>query len=137
MERPGLLYDELWVATYLGLREAGFRKVENWFRGARYSGVFANEDDPRWWASPLAGLLYSQCDPRPGEMPWVTVRRLHGVKKDEFSRCYACGNDYPETVAFLDASTERRAAMHLRCTTLHPHFTRELWFEDIRVMEAM
>jgi hypothetical protein len=136
MERPGFLFDSLWAATFLGLKESSFQKVMDSFRDALYTGVFAIQSEPRWWSSSLADVLYEQCEPLLGEMSWSTGRRLTGVRSNDFSRCYACNQEFPETVAYLDSKSNERRAMHLRCTVLHPLYNRELWFEDIRMMEG-
>jgi hypothetical protein len=136
MDRPGFLLDPLWSATYLGLNEAGFEKVARHFEKAKYKGVFARPDEPRWWSSGLSGRLYKLCDPRPGELSWQVGRRLPGIKKEYLSSCYYCNKDFPETVAFLDEASNDRRAMHLKCTEPHPRYKRELYFEDIRMMRG-
>jgi hypothetical protein len=136
LERPGFLYDSLWAATFIGLNETGFQKVRRHFEKANYVGVFSSTDDPRWWSSQLSKLLYKHSQPRSGEMSWHVGRRLPGVKKEHFSRCYYCDKDFPDTVAYLDAASEQQRPMHLECTVLHPSYKRELYFEDIRVMKG-
>ncbi len=136
MNRPGFLFDALWSATFLGLNEAGFGKVGSNFHRAKYVGVFARPDEPRWWSSRLSELLYKHCDPEVGELSWHVGRRLPGIKKEHFSTCYYCKNEFPETVAYLDEASNEQRAMHLKCTVLHPLHKRELYFEDIRMMRG-
>lgn len=136
MSRPGFLYGPLWAATYLGLNEQGFQKVIGSFQKAEYRGLFALKDDPRWWSSQLPDLLYKQAKPQSGEMSWHVGRRLPGIKKEHYSRCYSCRKEYPDTVAYLDAASDEQHAMHMECTVLHPAFKRELYFEDIRMMKG-
>src|SRR5262249_9144529 len=93
--RPGFLYDSLWAATYPGLNEEGLQKVISVFEKAKYGGVFALEEDPRWWASQLSHLLFKREKPQPGEMSWQVGRRLRGIKKEHYSRCYRCRKEYP------------------------------------------
>lgn len=135
LDRPGFLYDRLWVATFLGLTEFGFEKVSRIFEKAKYDGVFAFADAPRWWLSRVSEVLYKQCEPETGEMSWRTGRRLPGIKKEYFSRCYVCHKEFPETVAFIDKISFERHAMHLKCTVLDPRCKRALYFEDIRMMQ--
>jgi hypothetical protein len=135
LERPGLLLDSLWSATLLGLNEVGFQKITREFERAKYGGIFARVDDPRWWASRLTEILYRQCPPGLGEVSWHTGRRLPGMKKEHFSHCYSCRGDFPETVAYLDEVSNERRAMHLKHTVLHPRYKRELYSEDIRMMQ--
>lgn len=136
VERQGFLFDHLWAATFLGLNEIGFEKVASHFERARYQGVFANDQERRWWSSRLSKLLYKKCEPKPEEMSWHVGRRLRGIKKEHYSRCYACGKQFPDTVAYLDKISDQQRAMHLECTVLHPCFQRELYFEDIRMMQG-
>jgi hypothetical protein len=136
LERAGFLYDALWSATFLGVNEAGFAKVADAFELAKYKGVFARPDDTRWWSGALASQLYKLCSPQAGELSWHVGRRLPGIKKEHFSSCYFCKEDYPETVAYLDQASEEQYAMHLKCTEPHPLHKRELYFEDIRVMRG-
>lgn len=137
MDRPGFLFDHLWAATFVGLSDKGFRKVEDEFRKATYKGVFSNDDEPRWWANRLAEELFEKVPPGPAEMSWHVGRKLEGISIDDYSRCYKCRkiNPPPETIAFLDRESEERRAMHFECTILHPSFKRELYFEDVRMME--
>jgi hypothetical protein len=139
MDRPCFLLDELWSATLVGLNEQGFAKVAAKFDGAKYSGVFSRPDQSRWWSSRLSQIVYELSPPDVGEFTWHVGRRLPGIKKLHFSSCYYCDGkfgDYPETVAFLDETTDERRAMHLRCTELHPRYQRELYFEDMRMMRG-
>jgi len=136
MDRPGFLYDSLWAATLLGLTESGFQNVAGRFEKGKYDGVFVRDDAPRWWSSRLSKLLYKQCKPKSEEMSWHVGRRLRGIKKEHYSRCYACGKQFPDTVAYLDKVNDQQQAMHLECTVLHPRFQRELYFEDIRMMQG-
>jgi hypothetical protein len=136
MDRPGFLFDALWSATFVGLNEAGFRKISRILAKAKYSGVFARPGDDRWWSSSLSAQLYKLCSPRPGELSWHAGRRLPGIKKEHFSSCYYCKEEFPETVAYLDQASDERHAMHLKCTELHPLYNRELYFEDIRMMRG-
>ena len=136
MDRPGFLYDSLWAATMLGLTEAGFKKVGRRFERGEYRGVFRRIDDPRWWSKNISEALYREHKPEAGEMSWHVGRRLKGITRDHYSRCYMCGKPFPDTVAYLDKASGERQAMHSKCTVLHPRFQRELYFEDIRMMQG-
>jgi len=134
--RPGFLYDDLWTATFLGLTEDGFNKVRSAFDKAKYSGIFTRPNEPRWWASKVSEILYKVAPPAAGELSWQAGRRLPKVRHEHFSSCHYCKEEFPEIVAFLDEASDERRAMHLKCTILHPRFTRELYFEDIRMMRG-
>ncbi len=136
MERPGFLLDSFWSATFVGLNENGFGKVSRLFERAKYRGVFSRPGDDRWWKSTLSEKLYKLCKPGLGELSWQAGRRLPSIKKEHFSTCYYCKGEYPETVAYLDETDKERRAMHLKCSVQHPLHKRELYFEDIRMMQG-
>ena len=136
MNRPGFLYDSLWAATLLGINLSGLAKVQKEFERGKYAGVFSVESNARWWSGLLTVMLYKRCPPEAGEFSWDAGRRLNGITRRFYSECYVCDEkDPPEIVAYLDSQTDERQPMHLRHTVLHPRFKRELFFEDIRVME--
>lgn len=57
--RPGFLFDELGLATHLGLNVKGLEKVSAKFKSARYGGSFASDGRPRWWVG-LIRKLYEK-----------------------------------------------------------------------------
>jgi hypothetical protein len=136
MSRPGFLYDTLWAATFLGINELGLTKVQKHFEKGKYAGVFSVDRNSRWWSGLLTLQLYKLCPPEAGEFSWNVGRRLDGITPRYYSECYVCDEkDPPETVAYLDSQTDERQPMHLKHTVLHPGSKRELFFEDIRMME--
>ncbi|MFX0196309.1 MAG: hypothetical protein ACFFCW_09330 [Candidatus Hodarchaeota archaeon] len=46
---PGFLYDELYTATYLGMKREYFKNISSKFKKAVYSGVFASTSPNLWW----------------------------------------------------------------------------------------
>lgn len=134
LDRPGFVYDRLWAATFLGLTTNGFQKVEQHFKKAKYTGLFADESNTKWWKSRLLQVLSDMVD-TPG-LPWEKGRHLPDIKSSDYSKCYATGEFYPETVAFIDDSiTAERAAMRLKNTVPHPNFEDLLFFEEMRMMK--
>ena len=133
-ERPGFLLDRMWTATLTGIKESSFSKVERLLRPAKYTGIFAYPNRERWWAGMVREIIYTQCAPTGSEMPWELGHRLPGVDRGDHSRCAASGEDLPETVAFLDAQTDKLAPMRLRYTVPDPRFGNLLFFEELRMM---
>jgi CheY-like chemotaxis protein len=138
VSRPGFLIDRLWAATLVGVKENSFAKVEKFFRKAAYSGVFAFPSEPRWWASAVEAVVYRRVKPRDStENSWVVGRKLPGVRREDYSKCHACNEDFPEIVAYIDETpTAKRYPMHIRCTVPHPRFKKELYFQEIRMMKG-
>jgi CheY-like chemotaxis protein len=132
--RPGFLYDSLWAATLIGIKEESFKRIEKQFSDARYEGIFLDQSERKWWKSKLLSILSEKVDV--AGLPWEKGRKLPGIKKVDHSKCYASGEDYPETVAFIDETrNSKRAQMRLHQTIPHPSYEDLLFFEEIRMMK--
>jgi len=136
MAKPGFLYDRLWIATTLGIKEHSFEKIEEIFKGAMYKGIFADKGNQRWWKTKLQGVLYSTFTSSEGQFTWMLGRKLSRIKKQDYSVCYVCKKEFPEIVGFTDETAQTRKPMHLRCSVSHPVFEKALFFEEIRMMKA-
>jgi CheY-like chemotaxis protein len=136
MDRPGFLYDKLWAATLLGLKENGFNKVERLFTAAKYKGIFSDKSKERWWKSELIKILSKHVN-SPG-LPWEKGRLLPKINARNFSKDYYSNfrEEYPETVAYTDETSNERVQMKLKYTVPHPKFDKLLFFEEIRMMKA-
>lgn len=136
IKKPGFLYDRLWTSTLLGIKEESFSKVEHLFTEAKYSGIFADKGNERWWQSKLREIMYSIFPDSNLIYPWELGRKFSELTGSDFSKCYASGEDYPETVAYIDDSSGKRVPMRLRFTVSHPDFEKTLFFEEIRMMKG-
>jgi CheY-like chemotaxis protein len=138
MAKPGFLYDRLWTATLLGIKEESLPKIEHIFSEAKYSGIFADEGKgkERWWQSKLKEILFCRFPEIDEIYPWKLGRKLPGIAKDDFSKCHASGEDFPETVAYTDEAAKTREPMRLRYTVSHPGFEKSLFFEEMRMMQG-
>lgn len=133
-ERPGFLYDELWSATYLGLNEDGFNRVKEKFNDAKYDGIFKDNSKPRWWKGKLLEILSELVDGI--GLPWIIGRNL--VENDDkyFSKCFASGEDFPETVAAEDTTPGAEwYPMKLKNTEPHTNYEEMLFFDELRIMK--
>lgn len=135
LKRPGFVYDKLWTATTLGLKETSLAKVDGIFESAKYSGIFADDSNPLWWKSKLLSILSSRVEEF--GLPWEKGRFLSAdFTKRDYSACHVTGDDFPETVAFVDeAKTSERAPMKISQTLPHPNYEDLLFFEEIRIMK--
>ena len=136
---PGFLYDRDWVATFAGVKKEAIRKYMKNFESARYSGVFNDPDDPRWWKSKLYEVIYRKCGDQNAayRISQDVANEVLHVKKGDISKCYVCKEEWPETIAYVDRSkTASVKQMHLRCTVAHPDYPYESMFEEIRIMEG-
>ena len=133
IKKPGFLYDRLWAATILGIKEDSFKKVETIFTDAKYNGIFADDSNERWWQSKLREIIYSQFPDDDSIYPWELGRKLTGIDKSDFSHCNHPDEDHadPPTVAYTDEKANKRVQRCLRHTISHPKFEKSLFFEEI------
>lgn len=113
LKKPGFLYDELHVATLLGLTTKGFEKVRDLFAGALYTGVFATQSYPKWWVSKVQQILFNQESTVGVDTPQLAGRTLPGLSGTDFSVCYVSrkSNPPPDTVVFVD--TTKNSKVHV------------------------
>jgi len=134
---PGFLYDSDWVATFAGVKKEAVKKYLKHFESAKYEGLFNDPGRPRWWKAKLYEVIYGKCEDENAAYRGSqdVANEVLRVKKQDRSKCYVCGGEWPETVAYVDkkdrVSTEQ---MHLRCTVAHPDYQYEAMFEEIRMM---
>lgn len=133
LKRPGFLYDKLWTSTLLGVNEQGFEKISQLFEPALYRGVFGSKASPKWWKSVLLDILYLKSDVE--GLPWETGRGLPRLTEKDYSKCYATGAPYPETVAFIDSTEDAKTVpIKIKDSDIHPEYESLLYFEEIRLM---
>ncbi|MBW4889191.1 hypothetical protein KXQ82_05670 [Mucilaginibacter sp. HMF5004] len=133
LARPGFVYNQLWASTLAGITPNAFNGLEKKFKKARYKGVFANSAGERWWKSELLDCISLNSKVR--GLPWEKGRGIKGLDENDFAKCYASGESFPETVAFIDETKgAKEEPMRLKYTSLHPDYESLLFFEDIRLM---
>ncbi len=136
---PGFLYDKDWVATFIGVKSEAIDRYLEHFDKAKYSGIFNDPDNPRWWKARLYQIIYGKCKDKitASRNPQDVGNEVLKVKKKDRSICYVCKEKWPETIAYVDESDIASAEqMHLRCTLAHPLYRYEPMFEEIRMMRT-
>lgn len=137
LARPGFLYDDLWTATLLGVKVTSFKKIKKYFVKAKYDGIFQDSNNEKWWQSQVRPALSSIVKGDEETLPCILGRSLPQIKKADYSICYACEKELPDTVAYVDDTpTSAQKPMHLRCTVAHPRYENSLFFDEIRMMKA-
>lgn len=136
IERPGFLYDRIWVATILGLNESGFKKIEPIFKAAKYNGLFSDKSKERWWKSEVLKILSRKIGAPIAS--WEKGRLLLPKMEKKYLSVdhYTEKEEYPEVVAYLDETSDKRVQMKLKYTVPHPKYDKLLFFEEIRMMQA-
>ena len=134
---PGFLYDNDWVATFIGVKREAISKYSEQLDKAKYTGIFNDPYNVRWWKAKLYQVIYSGCkDVSAASRSSQDVgNEVLKVKKEDRSICHVCKKKWPETIAYKDDSpTATLGQMHLRCTVAHPLYPYQPMFEEIRLM---
>jgi hypothetical protein len=134
MEKPGFLYNREWTANLIGLKPEAFVKVERLFEGTKFTGIFSDATNDRWWSTSVRLQLFKSLSDSESNLPWVAGHSLPRIKKSDRSVCYVCGKLYPETLGYPDASNKSWKPMHLACSQPHPQFESSLFYDQIRIM---
>lgn len=136
-ELPGLLYDEKYSSVLLGVNDRGFSKIAQEFDVAKYKGVFASDDRPRWWSSELkAHLLTKVPEPRFAQ-PWQRGRLLSGITSEDYSVSHFSGDPEPDTLALADEFSFDLYPERSRFTIIHPAETLAVGFEPRRIFNRI
>ena len=125
----------MWTATLLGIKVTSFHKVEDLFKKAKYEGVFTDESNPKWWKSALLEILSNKI-PKSG-LPWEKGRELTSITRRDYSVCSVSGEEFPETVGFMDETPDsEEAPMKIKYSIPHVKFDNLLYFDEIRMMKS-
>lgn len=106
MAYPGILYDAVHSATYLGISEKAFltKEVQQLFKKAKYTGIFAPPEG-RWWKSKLLEIAVLKMKKNESSLPIqegipAALQRI--IKNSiEKSECIYCGKSPAELVCYI------------------------------------
>ena len=103
---PGILYDALHAATFLGVSEDVFlsESVQNAFAPAKYTGIFAPPEG-RWWKSKLQTVAYSMMNKKERKLPLrhgfpAAWERSKGISIDR-AKCVFSGDSPADWVCHI------------------------------------
>ena len=105
-EYPGILYDPIHSATFLGISEDAFswNEIQEFFAEARYSSIFAPPEG-RWWRSKLQKIAISIMDEKDMSLPlqkgFPQAWERENHKKVERSKCIFSGESPAEWVCYI------------------------------------
>lgn len=135
--KAGFLLDRRWTALSLGVAEKYFDRYEQRIEEAKYTGIFTDSANPRWWKARLYSLLLPESPRRFGVALQEAAQVSLSIAGDHLSRCYRCNEKWPEVLGHVDEASLDDADMrplHLRCSCSHPLATPEPFYEERRVM---
>lgn len=112
---PGFLFDELGIATHLGLNLKGFGLVRSKCESARYRGAFCSDGRPRWWIGEIreaiGRIVAIPCGRSVSSSREALLRKV-GAKVSEVKNLLAKpygrkgSDEIPDCVAYKDDQRE-------------------------------
>jgi hypothetical protein len=133
--RAGFLYDDLELATLVGLRETGLELIAQHLEGCEYKGVFASPARRRWWVSKIRNKIRAETAAVVTDPLWQLGRKLVGDRNGRyFSRCHGIKQKcVPDVVAFEDGLRRQRVQARSDDTEVLKSDTSPIGFEQHRV----
>jgi hypothetical protein len=132
---PGLLYDANWTSILIGVKKEHFSRYQGAVESARYTGVFSDETNPRWWKTSLYDAVLPESSRRFSLSPQEAACERLGVNRKHFSACYKCRKPWPEVMAAVDEAPDAEMhPMHLECSIAHSQSVAKPFYEERRVM---
>lgn len=133
LRQPGLVWDDIWTATKLGIDIDVFEEYRGDLTSEEYSGVFSHNIH-RWWRYEVTKKLHKMASEEDItiDRTWKDAPRVLGVNVDDIAVCDVCGEKYPETVAAEKANEDPEFQVHYECSNIEN--SRGSTFEDLRVL---
>jgi CheY-like chemotaxis protein len=136
-QNPGILYDDLFSATFLGIKLDDFKGIafsEDKIKTAQYKGIFSKTNTPFWWKSKLLQNVFSfeKIAKYPDKSPCVVAPDMLKIPKKSRTKCIVCGKEYPECVGINLTNSSDCSPVHIRCSEPYIKRKTELYFEEYR-----
>lgn len=130
----GFLYDAEWVAMTMGINSANFNEYADEVKTSKYTGIWADPNNPRWWKKRLYELAIEGRASARDSVQYSACKRFK-VKKEHFSLCHRCNEQWPEVLAFTDEGPlSALMPAHLKCSMPDPKRYLSHSFEEPRLV---
>jgi hypothetical protein len=132
---PGLLYDELEIATMLGLNLEGLGLLKSRLASCEYRGAFASMARLRWWVSPVRDRIREVAGGTVSDPLGMLGRKLVKGRPEFFSKCHGRpgSDEVPTVVAYSDDTKRKRIQAKIEDTKLLATDSPPFGFEPRRV----
>ncbi|HEV2840122.1 MAG TPA: response regulator [Chthoniobacterales bacterium] len=136
--RAGFLYDDLEIATMLGVKESGLKHLLSTLSDCEYEGLFASNSPTRrrWWVSKVRRVIRKASKAAMTDPLWTLGRKLITDKHSkDFSHCHGARSKscVPDVVAYSDDTLNDRVQARNEDTQPVQTDTPPVGFEQRRV----
>ena len=136
LETPGLLWDDVWTATKVGIKKEQFTEYSSKLSNAKYTGIFSHRNN-LWWRLKVRDRIYQLADENDHSVDrlWKSGPELLDVSESDRSTCEVDSCDKlhpPQTVAAGSPSKKPKFQVHYNCSNIEQ--SGATTFEDLRVL---
>lgn len=136
LEQSGLLWDDVWTSTKVGIDKEQFDEYKSSLSGAKYTGIFSHRNE-RWWRVWVRDEVFDLADEqgRSIDRLWKDGPELLGVNENDTSTCEdaSCDDSHrPQTVAAASPKEKPSFQVHYNCSNIEQ--SRRATYDDLRVL---
>lgn len=136
IEQPGIVWDEIWTSTKVGVDKEKFEEYRPEVSDAKYAGVFSHRYD-RWWQVKIQDELYDRAKEHEQSIGrlWEDGPELLDVDAVDRSTCDVSGCEKPhrpQTVAAGGPNEPLEFQVHYKCSNIEQ--STASMYEDFRVL---
>lgn len=130
----GFLYNKEWAAITMGIDPIHFDNYSAAFDDAKYSGIWSDPNEPRWWKKKLYELAIADRE-SPRESVQSAACKHFKILEEHYCLCSKCGKPWPDILAFTDDGLlADLVPAHIECSSPHPRRFVSLSFEEPRII---
>lgn len=139
--KEGPLVSRDGAALLLGIDINYFDKINDKFAKAKYSGIFHESMDERWWGCLLEDLIFELDDPEDllsrCSFKEASSKLLGASSNEDFSICVndSCQKRYPDSLGTLaDDDNKNLYPVHVACSEFNESLIQEPFFRNPRLI---
>jgi hypothetical protein len=118
----------------MGIGLDHFDRYSTAFDEAKYTGIWCDPGEPRWWKKRLYELAIAERTSVRESVQSAACKRFK-VLEEHYCICSKCGKPWPEILAFTDEGLLADSLpTHLECSIPHPRRFVSLSFEEPRIL---
>lgn len=136
IEQPGIIWDEIWTATKIGVDKEEYEKYRPELSSAEYDGIFSHRYN-RWWQVKVQDKLHERAREQGENIGrlWQDGPELLDVDEPDRATCDVDGCEKPhrpQTVAAGGPNEPLQFQVHYKCSNIEQ--STASMYEDFRVL---
>jgi hypothetical protein len=131
MQKPGFLYDSIYVSVFLGIKNDVFISHKNYFKTALYKGIFSKSiTQEKWWKVNIIKKI-RKTSLRNDDIKEI-IKKLWKLRDESLAKCVVCNSVNPDTLGVNKDG--KLLPVHYRCSKNMARTNKRLYFEEVRLI---